>query len=421
MSRRIVRDNHTALCTISRLMYNRILASLTLLALTTTTGLAADRSLGVKDIYFGNLHAHTAVSDGTGTPAEAFAYARDVAKLDFMALTEHNHLLAGEHATPEQRKAIYTGPVNSALIPTSDRFTTPGKFVAIYGQEFSSISKGNHVNVYDVTAPILPTDVPNGDFAGLLKWMAANPDSSGAPAIMQLNHPGLGMRPGTMLNKNTYGRDDFGDDTGWLKSMTPVTQLLELLNGEPPKGILGKRSSQIAEEYYRAFLQLGFRVAPTGNQDNHKPDWGDLTETRTGIIAPELTRPAILAAMRARHVYATEDVNLRLIVRVNGQLAGDVIPSRVPLGAVKVEFEIADADEPYARYDIDVFGGTIGGPEATIVKSIKHEGSTAPDKPAAIDGLSLEKNGQFLFLRFTQRAGDQPDRAWTAPVWLDIK
>jgi len=41
-------------------------------------------------VFFGNLHSHTSYSDGSGTPSEAYAHARDVAKLDFMAITEHN-------------------------------------------------------------------------------------------------------------------------------------------------------------------------------------------------------------------------------------------------------------------------------------------------------------------------------------------
>ena len=42
-------------------------------------------------VFFGNLHSHTALSDGSGTPAEAYEHARDTAGLDFLAITEHNH------------------------------------------------------------------------------------------------------------------------------------------------------------------------------------------------------------------------------------------------------------------------------------------------------------------------------------------
>ena len=41
-------------------------------------------------VFFGNLHSHTSYSDGSGTPEEAYAHARDVAHLDFLAITEHN-------------------------------------------------------------------------------------------------------------------------------------------------------------------------------------------------------------------------------------------------------------------------------------------------------------------------------------------
>jgi hypothetical protein len=66
-------------------------------------------------IFFGNLHSHTALSDGSGTPAEAYEHARDVAGLDFLAITEHNHAQAGDIAN---NHALYTGPGSLSLIPT---------------------------------------------------------------------------------------------------------------------------------------------------------------------------------------------------------------------------------------------------------------------------------------------------------------
>ena len=50
--------------------------------------------------------------------------------------------------------------------------TQDGQFVALYGQEFSSISSGNHVNVFDVPHVIDDNAVPNGDYAALLNtWL----------------------------------------------------------------------------------------------------------------------------------------------------------------------------------------------------------------------------------------------------------
>jgi hypothetical protein len=44
-------------------------------------------------VFFGNLHSHTALSDGSSTPAEAYERARDVAGLDFLAITDSNRTI----------------------------------------------------------------------------------------------------------------------------------------------------------------------------------------------------------------------------------------------------------------------------------------------------------------------------------------
>lgn len=363
------------------------------------------------NVYFGNLHAHTEYSDGTGTPEEAFAYARNVAKLDFLAVTEHNHLLGGENALPADRAKLYEGPSESALIPAATRATKDGSFVALYGQEFSSMSKGNHVNVLDVPKVI---DVPNGDFAGLLQWLDANRDSTGQPGVMMFNHPGLTF-PVQTISKNQYGRDDFGDDAGWLSNVGGATSLIEILNGEPGDKDAPGRSPQVMDVHYRMFLRLGFRLAPVGSQDNHKKQWGTITETRTGILARELTKPALLKAMRDRHTFASEDRNLRVIATLNNSLFGDVSP----VGAANVALHVSDADEPSATYRVDVYRGTVQKDQARIVQTIElpREQAIGQFIGFAIDG-PLEKD-EYVFLRITQTSDNGADRAWTAPVWFD--
>src|SRR6266571_2248599 len=74
-------------------------------------------------VFFGNLHSHTSYSDGSGTPTQAYTQARDTAKLDFLAITEHNHRLAEQGASPDRADGVmiatspelYTGPNNNAL------------------------------------------------------------------------------------------------------------------------------------------------------------------------------------------------------------------------------------------------------------------------------------------------------------------
>ena len=363
-------------------------------------------------VYFGNLHSHTADSDGNGTPEEVFTYARDVAKLDFLAVTDHNHLLGGEHATPQQRTALYAGPDPAAIIPAANRCTRDGRFVALYGQEFSSMSKGNHVNVFDVPAVI---DVPNGKFDDLLHWVGLHPDTTGAPGVIQFNHPGLSFPPHT-ISRIEYGRDDFGDDAAWLAQMGRAASLIELLNGESRPDDPRHRSPQIMEDDYRQFLAAGFHLAPTGDQDNHHKQWGTSTDSRTAIFASALTKPALLAAMRARHVYASEDKHLRFMVTVDGHLCGDVLATPGPL---EVALHIDDPDAPACRYTVEAIRGKVGDSKTEVARSVQINRNLPDGVFVALDGLSLTENGQFVYFRVIQTSEVGVNHAWTAPVWLE--
>ena len=55
-------------------------------------------------LYFGQLHAHTNLSDGTGTVEQAFEHAANVENLDFLALTDHSNSFEGQSGLPMQRK-----------------------------------------------------------------------------------------------------------------------------------------------------------------------------------------------------------------------------------------------------------------------------------------------------------------------------
>jgi hypothetical protein len=41
------------------------------------------------NVYYGQLHSHSTLSDGSGNPNTAYQYARDTADLDFFSLADH--------------------------------------------------------------------------------------------------------------------------------------------------------------------------------------------------------------------------------------------------------------------------------------------------------------------------------------------
>ena len=145
-----------------------------------------------EQVRFGNLHSHTSYSDGSRTPAEAYTMACAQDGIDFFAITEHNHDKGDRKGDILifNRPDLYRG-TPEALVDTANRLDAPGACVTLFGQEFSTISSGNHVNVFDVADVI---DAPNGRFDLLLNWLAAHPDFGGAEPLLQLNHPGTGKK-----------------------------------------------------------------------------------------------------------------------------------------------------------------------------------------------------------------------------------
>jgi hypothetical protein len=371
-------------------------------------------------VFFGNLHSHTSYSDGSGTPSQAYKQARDTAKLDFMAITEHNHRLAESDAGDRAdgrliatRPELYVGPSSSSLIPTAGRYNKDGQFIALYGQEFSSISKGNHANVFEIGEVIDDQAVPNGRFDLLLTWLETHKDSTGQKAILQFNHAKLLNDYGI-----EYGADDFGDQATWIAKMSEHVSLFEMLNGPALTNTPGHRAAEVMEDDFDHYLLLGFHVSPTGVQDNHYKTWGTLTDARTGIITDELTKPKILSAMRQRHTYATEDKNLRLVFKVNDHLCGDILPAPANGTELSISYTIQDDNEPNAAYTIQVRSGTIGGSTVQEIESLNTSGNTT--SPRTIQDIRYTGGAQFVYFKITQANEDGPaDRAWTAPVWFE--
>ena len=366
-----------------------------------------------EKVFFGNLHGHSSYSDGLGLPGEAYDHAKG-AKLDFFALTEHNHALAvgADHIGIGLDHTLYNGPGPNALIAIAKAKTVNGSFIALYGQEFSTISTGNHLNVLDVGEVITSE---SGRFDKLLEFLSTRKDSDGKPCILMMNHPSNTL---DILPKE-YGRDDFNGVQDFVKKMGAETRLIQIINGPgltPGDGIPFAKPD---EQAFLKFLNMGFRVAPTADQDNHQKNWGSATSARTAIIAPELTKKALLDAIRQRHVYATEDANLRIVMKVNGKLCGEILPVLPATTRLDITYDISDDDEPNAEYVIKVFGDSVGGNPAALVGSFPATKDSTGKVKGKIEDIVFSGLPQYYFFKVTQTDEDgSEDDAWTAPVWF---
>lgn len=128
-------------------------------------------------------------------------------------------------------------------------------------------------------------------------------------------------------------------------------------------------------------------------------------------------------ALRARHAYASEDKNLRVIFRSGEALQGDIANPPVIGAELDLTVQIVDDDEPDASYRIDVFKDLVGGkPVSSPAESYEVTGDQA--EPLVLEGIRLEALGEYVLLRITQYGREDDEHAeddvlWTAPIWFE--
>ncbi|MFX0049362.1 MAG: DUF3604 domain-containing protein, partial [Candidatus Hermodarchaeota archaeon] len=87
-------------------------------------------------IAWGDLHAHTELSDGTGTPTHSYYYSRFIAGLEFAALTDHGEILMWNPGSLDHLERI-TNLANK-----------PNEFVTFHGIEWTQVTTGHYTCVF---------------------------------------------------------------------------------------------------------------------------------------------------------------------------------------------------------------------------------------------------------------------------------
>ena len=308
--------------------------------------------------YFGNTHSHTSFSDGKGELPDLIALAEKTG-FDFYAVTDHA-LTKYPGYTPE----------NYAFTKQQADRLTNKRFVVIAGFEFSENdgpgAKG-HANVLNAASTLNATG-PDCNYPKLFSWLKQN---QATPVVVSFNHAG----------PKTYNGWDFG-----TQEQPDSVALFEVINSGKPR-----------EEGYFAALDHGWRMAPVGALDNHGPGRITEFEFRTGVVAPELTREAIIQAMLDRHVYCTWDKNLKVTCRVNGVLSGAVLPKGKSL-TWDIQVDDPDANVPNDKITrIEIVGpaGKVVAGQNFDTHSVRWETETSGDCALLFrDGLRRRQDGR---------------------------
>ena len=98
------------------------------------------------NIYFGQLHAHTSYSDGAGSCEEAYAYAKNVDNLDFLAITDHSNSFDNADSA-----SVTDGSMSSEWLEgheLAEKYTTED-FVGLFGYEMTWSNGLGHMNTFN--------------------------------------------------------------------------------------------------------------------------------------------------------------------------------------------------------------------------------------------------------------------------------
>ena len=330
------------------------------------------------NVYFGQLHAHTNLSDGTGSVEEAFDYASKVENLDFFAVTDHSDSFdnadAGEIA--KDGAGISTGWAAGKQAAAS---VTNEDFVGLFGFEMTwpEDKQLGHISTFNTPG-----------------WQTRDQeDFENVPTALENYYKALTTVPGSVsqFNHPDTIHGDFERFDHYSPKYDEAISLLEIAGED----------GAVDCEYYHLALDKGWHVAPTNNQNNHNGQWGDASRARTVILAETLTEEALYDAMKDRRVYATQDSDLTVYYALNGAVMGSILPKSEE---AEITVFLSDpTDEAIGNVEVVADGG------AVLV-------SEYVGTPSQVLELPVSGGYNYYYLRITQPGGDV---AVTAPVWMD--
>ncbi len=369
--------------------------------------------------YFGAAHAHTAYTDGgiptascTGavngypggaTPTEAYLQAASQGQVSWFALTDHNHLFDDACA----------GCAASALVAryrdglAAAQAATTADFVGIYGMEWGTISGGGHVALYDVPQlfgwePYAEVQTPETDYLAL--YAAASDPANQGP----YGSAGAFCHPGT------------GDFNGFARSAAGLSVVSGLAVISGPYNASGTAFADAGTRYagpkaftdvYQFALQRGWRIGPEAHPDAHCWNYGTSTRNRTVLLAPALTKAALMEAMRRRRFYAASDMNAQVFFGTAdyAHVMGESFQSGA--AALDLLLWVHDPDgSPVATVDLYEGNPSAGGGAPVRLGMA----SSGPETYGA--SVPVPASGESYFYAYVTLANGA--EIWTAPLWI---
>jgi|CXWL01.1.fsa_nt_gi hypothetical protein len=390
--------------------------------------------------YYGSTHSHSNWSDGgypttscssgnaygTGTfdPTAVFDYAKNVAGLDFWVVNEHNHLMQDAIANNDP-------PVTEAKVrnryaagrAAADAASVDDAFVGLYGMEWGVSTNSDQGHVTLLETPVLfgwetcsTCNGPNAEctpgsncyfdvftpkrfgYLTLYQRSVENPSPQGALGIFC--HPGSG-------NFDNFAFNADADD---------AIQGIAVRSGLAFNTSISCGDANVATTDYssrwKTALNLGFHLGPVADHDVHCNNYGAGLPNRTVYLLPNgatpvLTKPALLAAHKARHFFATEDSNAQLVFATGdgAHILGDQFTAA---GGVTLRAALYDPDGESVS-TLELWRGQIGGGvPAAAYRTFSGAASFSVTE-------TLTSGSYYYYTRAVQADGHD---VWSSPMWI---
>ncbi|MCP4037033.1 MAG: CehA/McbA family metallohydrolase [bacterium] len=341
---------------------------------------------GIAHVRWADLHGHSQLSDGTGTPEDYFRYARDIAALDIVSLTDHDHW--GVQFL-DKDPAIW-----QRIKQTVADHNEPGSFVTVLGYEWTSWLHGHrHVLYFEDDGEVYSSLDPRYQKPSEL-WDALR----GQKALTFAHHSAGGPI-----------------STNWAFPPDPVLEpLTEVVSVHGSSESIESPSTiynPVEGNFVRDVLMVGYRLGFIGSGDGHDghPGLSHVSNDGGGglaaIFVEDLDRDSVLATMRARHTYATNGARIFVEVSIDGYPMGSFLPAAVEGDSETQMLKIrAIGEGPLNRVDVVRSG---------VMSRVTFDGDTEWTVEREIPRL---RSGEFHYIRVVEESGAV---AWTSPIFAN--
>lgn len=354
------------------------------------------------EVYaFGDIHAHSGESHllgwgcGAGSRRENFTFAREVARLDFFALTEHDWQM--DEMDWEELQQL------------NEEFDRSGQFSTLHAYEWTSCNYG-HRNVYfsGPGGPLVKSSIRNKPY-GI--WHPSNPtpqdlwaalDRAQVSAFTAPHHTSVvpfPLSPDSPVNLD-YDRviEVYSSWGSSLESKEPMANPLNVAADRVPghgvedflsRGhLLGMIASSDAHDGHPGLAQ-GTDRRP------HLYHW--LGSGRVAVIVDSLERDQVFQALYNRRCYATTGEPILVNWLWGEHRMGDIL-SKIPKCAMQVKIE---GTQPITSFTL-VHNGS-------VIYRLSSESRRIEDE------IVVKPSRGYYYLCIRQIDGEM---AWTSPIWI---